>query len=481
MLTLALLMGIISGVAYAQMPDTSWTRAYGTSLREGAYSIDRTYDGNYIVTGEVENGRYNTDVYLLKIDPDGDTLWTRSFGDINLDEFGRSVRETSDHGFIITGYGGVSQENQVILIKTDSLGNYEWQNAFGPTPDNRGHVVRETSDGGFIIAGQAWVIHGAFGSYDTYVIKTNSGGGLEWERFIGGSLNEFSLGVTEAANGDFVAAGRSQTSGWDAYLVRLSPSGDSLWAVSLNHAGQNDATDILTRPDGTGFMVTGIQYIPGYGGSNAFLSRVDNDGNVIWWQDYGGADEEWGQTMVPTDDGGYVLGGMMSNYNVGWNVYVVKTDSLGNEEWSDDFGGSGDDRGHGITYGYDGSIVIAGWTSTYGNGWLDVYLLKFEGSPTGVEDDQQIVALPNTIQLDQNYPNPFNASTEIRYTLPSSDHVTLEVFDLLGRRIETLVNEDQQAGEHSIIWNAGDYSTGIYLYRIASGEIDMSRKMIYLK
>lgn len=469
------------GTGYAQAPDTSWTKTYGTALREGAYDIDRTYDGNYIVTGEIETSQYNTDVYLLKISPEGDTLWTASFGDINTDEYGRSVRQTSDGGFIIAGYGGISQENEVILIKTDSLGNYEWESAFGPTADNRGHVVRETSDGGFIIAGQAWIIRGAFGSYDIYAIKTNAFGGLEWERFIGGEMNEFALGVCEAENGDFIAAGRTQTSGWDAYLVRLSASGDSLWARGLDETGQNDAIDILALPDGSGFMCTGIQYIPGQNGSNAFLTRVDNDGNIVWWQNYGGADEEYGESLAATADGGYVIGGMMSRYDIGWNVYVVKTDSLGNEEWTGNFGGTGDDRGHGIAYGYDGSIVIAGWTSSYGGGWLDVYLIKYEGSLTGIEDNEQERILPNKVRIDQNFPNPFNASTEITYFLPDDGPVTLEIFDLLGRKVNTLVDRHQLVGDHSICWDANEAPSGIYFYKIQTDNGNQIRKMVVLK
>jgi len=479
--SLVLFLIMIIGTGYAQTPDTLWSRTYGGTLREGAYDIDRTNDGNYIVTGEIETSQYNTDVFLLKVDPQGDTIWTASFGDIDTDEFGRSVRQTSDWGFIIGGYGGVSQENEVILIKTDSLGNEEWSTAFGPTADNRAHVVRETSDGGFIIAGQAWIIHGAFGSYDMYVIKTNAFGELEWERFIGESMNQYALGVCEAENGDFVAAGRTQASGWDAYLVRLSPSGDSVWTRAVGEGAQNDATDILALADGSGFMFTGIHYDPSDGGSSAILARADNDGNIVWWHNYGGVDEEWGQSLVATADGGYVIGGMMSRFDIGWNVYVVKTDSLGNEEWSENYGGTGDDRGYGITYGYDGSIVIAGWTSSYGGGWLDVYLLKYEGSFVGIEGEEQITNLPSAVRLDQNYPNPFNAQTTIRFSLSEPSNVIVEIYDILGRMVESIFENEKQAGDYTLIWNADNVPSGVYFYSIQAGDYAETKKMVLLK
>ena len=472
---------LFTGTGFTQAPDTSWTRTFGTTLREGAYDIDRTSDGNYIITGEIETSQYNTDVYLLKVNSDGDTLWTASFGNTNTDEYGRSVKETSDGGFIIGGYGGVSNENEVILIKTDSLGNYEWQSVFGPSPDNRGHAVCQTSDGGFIVAGQAWIIHGAFGSYDMYVIKTDSNGNLEWERFIGGGSGDYALGVCEAPNGDIVATGRTQTFGWDAFLVRLSPSGDSLWARGLGDGQQDDGSDVMALTDGSGFIFTGLHYDPSNGGSNVFLARADNDGNIVWWRNYGGEDEEFGESLAMTPDGGYVIGGMTARWETGWNVYVVKTDSLGNQEWIQNFGGTGDDRGHGVTVGLDGSIVVTGWTSSYGGGWLDVYLIKFEGSLVGIEDDEQYSALPIEMRLDQNYPNPFNASTEITYGLPSDSHVTLEIFDLMGRKIETLVDRYQQTGVHSAIWNADYDPSGVYFYKISAGNFNRTRKMVLLK
>jgi len=478
-MTLFILLIFLIGVSSAQVPDTAWTRTYGGPNGEGAYAIAGTSDECYIVTGENEPTFANKNVYLLKIDSNGDTLWTREFGGSNTDEIGRSVMETTDRGFIIGGYGGVGQSNEAILIKTDSLGNYEWDTAFGPTPDNRGHCVRQTSDGGYIIAGQAWIVRGPFGSYDAYVIKTDSQGGLQWERFVGGDAPDFALGVCETSDGGFIATGRTSSSGgWDAYLFKLSAFGDSVWARGVGNGAQDEGTSIMTLADSSGFVFTGVTVSINPGDADAFLSRADNDGNVIWTQTYGDGEEEYGQSVATTPDGGYVIGGMRATSETGWNVYVIKTDSLGNEQWTDEFGEDGDDRGHGVTCSSDGSIVVAGWTTSYGGGWLDVYLIKFEGFPVGIDDD---IALPGAALLKQNFPNPFNASTEIGYFVPTDGHVTLEVFDLLGRRIEWLVDDRRAAGEYKIAWNPGNLSSGVYLYTIRNGEFEATRRMTLLK
>ncbi len=115
--------------------------------------------------------------------------------------------------------------------------------------------------------------------------------------------------------------------------------------------------------------------------------------------------------------------------------------------------------------------------------WRDVnrWLYTWIGSlwnPVGVEDDEMTV---DEYTLSQNYPNPFNPSTQINYTLKNSGHVTLKVFDVLGRTVATLVNQDQNAGIHTVQFDASNFSSGIYFYRLESGSFVQTNKMMLLK
>ncbi|MCP4582112.1 MAG: alpha/beta fold hydrolase, partial [candidate division Zixibacteria bacterium] len=100
-------------------------------------------------------------------------------------------------------------------------------------------------------------------------------------------------------------------------------------------------------------------------------------------------------------------------------------------------------------------------------------------STTGVNDDN--INIPNTTILSQNYPNPFNSSTTIEYTLNESSNVKLEIYDILGRKIETLLDEQQAAGHRKINWNASQYSSGIYFYKLSNGDNSVSKRMVLLK
>jgi hypothetical protein len=129
---------------------------------------------------------------------------------------------------------------------------------------------------------------------------------------------------------------------------------------------------------------------------------------------------------------------------------------------------------------YDGGP--AGTSSD--NIYLDnVRITRYDSTGTGVGDPTGPVAglIPKVFALSQNYPNPFNPMTTIKYDLPKDARVTLTIYDLLGRRVATLVDEEQRAGYRSVAWNGANVASGVYLYRIQAGEFTQTRRMLLLK
>ena len=124
----------------------------------------------------------------------------------------------------------------------------------------------------------------------------------------------------------------------------------------------------------------------------------------------------------------------------------------------------------------NGEISIGGSSKIY---FIGNTLGKESGEPENGEDIPQII--PDEISLDQNYPNPFNPSTTISYQLPEKNHVSLNVYDILGNLVTTLVDDEMEAGYYSVNWNASQLASGIYIYRIISGSYVSTKKMILMK
>lgn len=313
-----------------------------------------------------------------------DTLWTKTFGGSNID-VGYAVQETRDGGYIISGYTrsfGTASGRNVWLIKTDIMGNLQWQNTFGGNADDEAYAVQQTADGGYIIAGYT-KSYGS-GLMDAYLIKADSMGNFVWERMSGGAQDDEAYGVLQTGDGGFIIAGATSSFGAgsrDAFLIKTDANGNELWRKTFGGLSSDGARNVQKTSDG-GYILTGWTFSLGpQAVGNAVLYKADSLGNQQWAKAYGGADVDRGLYVQQTSDGGYIFTGYTASTGAGNDdAWVVKTDNLGNQVWSRTFGGTVRDYGNSIAVTPDGGCIMTGYTISFGAGGDDLWLIKLNSS-----------------------------------------------------------------------------------------------------
>jgi hypothetical protein len=356
-------------------PSETWNKTFGGVSSDSGYFVRQTTDGGYIVSGTT-NGPIG-DVFLVKTDTNGNKQWDDTYGIGS----GYCVQQTSDGGYIITGDTGMTGD--VKLIKTDGNGNEQWNTTFGASKTDVGYNVQQTSDGGFIIAG-ASVYVGPPGTWDAWLIKTDSSGTKQWDNKFGSTYEDYFYSVKQTSDGGYICTGATNptNTNLDVYLVKTDSSGNAVW--TKNYGGSNDdyGWSVQQTAD-SGYIISGWTESYGAGNSDAYLIKTDSSGNVEWTKTFGGVNFDYIRYVGPTVDGGFIIIGSTTSFGAGQSdIYLIKTDSSGTKQWEETYGGAQNDYGWCAQETADGGIIIAGETSSYGAGLSDVWLIKLGGTLT---------------------------------------------------------------------------------------------------
>jgi hypothetical protein len=350
--------------------DVIWNKTYGGSGYDVAYSVQQTSDEGYIMAGHTTSlGAGMTDIYVIKINANGDKEWERTFGEDERD-WGYSVQQTSDGGYIVAGttykYKGVYVA--AILIKIDSNGNKEWENVFN-SGDTYARSVQQTSDGGYIMGGEK-------GPY-LHLIKTYFSGNEQWRKTFEGSISWVDgYSVQQTSDGGYILGGTSYDY---QHLIKTDANGNKEWENQFP-GGEGRRCSAQQTRDGR-YMITGTKW-SGFGSLYDFqLIKTYANGTKQWEETSGEDSSTFGYSGHQTSDGGYIMAG-----GIGYSdVYLIKTDSDGKAEWNNTFGGSSDDVAYSVQQTSDGGYIIAGYTDSFGAGYSDVYLIKLKGDPCSNE------------------------------------------------------------------------------------------------
>jgi len=505
--------------------DTVWTRTHGGSSTDAAHSVQQTADGGYIICGEERSfGTTPCSFYLVKVNPSGDTLWTRSYGGPDAEE-GRCVRQTADGGYVLAGlthsWGAGDWDGYVVRI--DSIGDTLWTSVFGDLGSDALNSVRQTEDGGYVAAGK--ILNLSAGSVDAYVVRMDASGNALWTHTYGGADLEEAFEVEQTWDHGFIIVGttRPLSSDYgDIYLIKTDSLGDTLWSRTYGEAGDEEGYSVQPTMDG-GYIVAGTSSSFGLGDYDIYLIRTDCAGDTVVIFHVAFPGDESGRCVRRTSDGGFIVTGTTNSIGAGFedafllkiqgeaihNVGVASLDAPSDTVYVDStYSVKATVRNYGnCPEVFDVVCTIDGYADTLHVGNLDpgsLYQISFRDwqvppsvpatyylgvctedpddvdstndcrskavyayDPTGAEERPRTP--PGTyFGLSQNKPNPFHRSTVIEYSLPTQCEVTLSVYDATGRLMGTLAEERQGPGVFGTRWNPQGCADGIYFCRLTA-------------
>jgi hypothetical protein len=470
MKTLSLICLIVMGtVAMAQPPHTLWTRIYGGDGNDYGSCVQITADGGFIIAGYTGSfGAGENDAWLIKTDSLGNEEWSNTYGGV-LNDYAYSVlQDTADMGYVLLctiGSDFPDSTNVVQLIKTDSNGDTLWTRTYAA---EEGREVQKTNDGGYIIVGSAV-------SYsDVCLIKTNSSGDSLWSRIFTGPFWAIGTGVQQTHDGGYIVIAGASSATW---LVKTDANGNLLWDQLFTWGSGGDwggGADVAETADG-GYIIACNRGGSLLWWSSGALIKTDSLGNEIW-RDYGNC----GYSVLQTQDGGYIMFGNTANFHGSDDTpWLLRTDAEGTILWSDTLEFvTPNYRSHGacIKQTSDGGYILTG-----NQGSPDAFLIRLGPEPPSTVPSQRQNELPQEYALLPVYPNPFNPITTISYYLPHSSEIRVDIYNLLGQRVETLFQGRQEGGAHSVKWDGSDFASGIYFVQLQSQNLTQTRKMLLIR
>jgi hypothetical protein len=404
-----------------------WERNYGGAGDDRCYSVEQTWDRGYIIVGYSRSYGNADQVYLVKINATGDTLWTRTYGG-EAGEAGYTIQQTTDRGYIVAGWtGSYGNSGQVYLVKTNASGRTLWARTYGGASDDGGYSVQQTTDRGYIIAGYTY----SFGNgIQVYLVKTNASGDTLWTRTYGGAGDDYGRSVKQTSDGGYIVAGEYDYGGTNpqVYLVKTNASGNTLWTKTYGGTGDNHGYHVQQTIDG-GYILAGWTNSYGNGGQ-VYLVKTNATGDTLWTRTYGGASFDWSFSVQQTLDWGYIIAGGTDSYGNGGQVYLVKTNATGDTLWTRTYGGVSFDYGYSVQTS-DGGYIVAGYTTSFGNS-LQVYIIKTDGhGSSGMETTEE---RGQRLEIGvKTTPNPFSNFAVV----PGREKEIFVLYDITGRKLGT--------------------------------------------
>jgi len=536
-----------------------WKNMLGSAGDDFGYSIKQTADGGYILCGTIIGSNtgypFDTDVsqpskggidcWVVKLSSTGGKVWEKNYGGSSTDQ-ALDIIQTADGGYAFTGWtnstnGDITSNpgnSSYWLVKLTSTGSITWQKCYGGTLGDFAQSLAQTTDGGYAVAGYTLSTNGDItaskgGGYDYWIVKANSTGTLEWQKSLGGSMDDRAASIQQYADGNLLVLGTSKSSNGDktsfkvtgtndTLLVKLTSLGSVLWNKAYG-SGSNEAREIAITSDGgfitvsdvgaNGFDVTGKH---GSSGTDMWVAKANAAGDLQWQLCLGGSEIEYAQSIVQSADGSYYVcgitrsndgdvSGIHTSSTTTTDAWVVKLaaqtlplnfgelnvslqNHVVNIQW-ETFNETGISHFN-IERSIDGNRFVIISTKTATNRSQNSYVITDNNQLSGTlryrvqsvgADGQLNYSAIKTIQLKPSsryfnvYPNPADASAVVHIDNPVEQ---ITIMNETGKVV--LVKKHPQSTGNLLMINTTSLATGMYVIRVLTRDETILYRMMVM-
>ncbi len=445
---------ITSSAVHAQ---SGFQNTYGGDGSQFGLSCQQTNDGGFVFFGQSHMGPGLLDMFLVRTDAWGNELWTKTYETTTAD-FGTSVKQMDDGGFILCGSIGYDQDS-LAVIRTDPAGEILWQRNFMGWGRSVGQHVIITNDGHILVTG----FTGSGEQEDVMLVRLTFDGEMVWTRIHDRPGRQFTRRLVETDDGGFAYFGTTGGFSGDMLLVRTDQNGDTLWTKVIGTAVAEQGMALATTADG-GFVLLGHEYFPG---GDLILMKADPNGEIDWTEFHGGDGWDLAADVVATPDGAYAIAGRTET-NDGHHMYFIRTDASGLSVWENTYPRNDMSDAYELQMTSDGGYIMTGTATVFSPLSSDLYGVKIDASG--------YVSIPE-LQADHSilaFPNPFSDHTRIKIT--GHDHLVRDFIlkDALGKNIRMYKNTGP---EGFIVYREG-LNSGIYFLGSYDGISQVHLKLI---
>jgi hypothetical protein len=367
-------------MSYAAEEILTWDKTFGGIEADIANSIIQTEDGGYALAGYTwSKGAGRQDFWVIKLYEDGSIEWDRTFGGSEADVI-YSIIQAKDKGYAVAGKTrSIASGEKTLVIKLNTRGNKVWDNTFAKRTDDEIFSIIQTKDGGYAACGYTGAKD--WGEVDSWVIKLDETVNAVWDKIFGGIGWDEANSMLQAEDGSFIVFGfvQSKDKGReDGWIAKLDENGEMIWDKAFGGSQNDEIFSGIKTTDG-GYAVCGYTESKGAGGYDAWIAKLDENGEMAWDKTFGGIEAEVANSIIQTRDGGYALAGYTLSKGVGReDAWMIKLDENGEMAWDKTFGGSDEDVVRCIIQTRDGGYVLAGYTESKGAGRYDAWVIKLD-------------------------------------------------------------------------------------------------------